>query len=62
MILHDRAYKPSDIGFILQNTFKHEKPKGMYNSKKTLKYYNKACAFDIEVTSTIIDGKKAAFM
>ena len=62
MELHDFAYKPSDIGFILRKTFNHEKPKGMYNSKKKLKYYNKACAFDIEVTSTIIDGKKAAFM
>lgn len=62
MILHEEPYSPKDIEVIAQKAFHGENPKGMYNSKKKLKYYNKACAFDIEVTSTTIDGKKVAFM
>ena len=62
MVLHDEAYPPDKIGWVLSKTMKNSKPKGMYNSRKKLKYYNKACAFDIEVTSTHINGTKAAFM
>lgn len=62
MELHDKAYPPEQLESIMHRVFRNEKPKGMYNSRKNLKYYNKACAFDIEVTSTVIDGKKVAFM
>ena len=59
MVLDETPYGVSDLWWILYKTLYHETPKGN-NHKKY--YYNKACAFDIETTSTIINDTKAAFM
>lgn len=59
MKLHNTPYKVSDLWWILYKVFYHETPKGNYRRQY---YYNKACAFDIETTSTIINGTKCAFM
>lgn len=59
MILHEEHYSMSDLWWILYKTMYKETPKGDHHKNY---YYNKACAFDIETTSTIIGGTKAAFM
>ena len=33
-----------------------------YKSKSVIKYYNIACGFDIETTSTYVNGEKFSFM
>jgi hypothetical protein len=59
MILDETPYTKKDLWWILYKTFYNETPKGDYRKRY---YYNKACAFDIEVTSTIINDTKCAFM
>lgn len=59
MILDETPYTKADLWWILYKTLNNEIPKGDYRKRY---YYNKACAFDIETTSTIINGTKCAFM
>ena len=59
MILDETPYTKADLWWILYKTLNNETPKGDYRKRY---YYNKACAFDIETTSTIINGTKCAFM
>ena len=59
MKLDETPYTKADLWWILYRTLYNETPTGDYHKRY---YYNKACAFDIETTSTIINGTKAAFM
>ena len=59
MKLDTTAYTKADLWWILYKTLYNETPKGDYRKRY---YYNKACAFDIETTSTVINGTKCAFM
>ena len=59
MKLDTIAYTKADLWWILYKTLYNETPKGDYRKRY---YYNKACAFDIETTSTVINGTKCAFM
>lgn len=59
MILDETPYTKADLWWILYNTLFNETPKGDYRRRY---YYNKPCAFDIETTSTVINGTKCAFM
>jgi hypothetical protein len=59
MTLDETAYSKADLWWILYKTFYEESPKGDYRKRY---YYNKSCAFDIETTSTVINGTKCAFM
>lgn len=59
MILDETPYTKADLWWILYKTLFNETPKGDYRRRY---YYNKPCAFDIETTSTIINGTKCAFM
>ena len=59
MVLDETAYNKADLWWILYKTLFSETPKGTFYKRY---YYNKACAFDIETTSTVINGTKTAFM
>lgn len=59
MELHEERYSVSELWWILFKTMYFATPKGDY---RRIYYYNKACAFDIETTSTIINDKKYAWM
>lgn len=59
MVLNETPYTKADLWWILYKTLFNETPKGDYRRRY---YYNKPCAFDIETTSTIINGTKCAFM
>lgn len=59
MVLDETPYTKADLWWILYKTLFNETPKGDYRRRY---YYNKPCAFDIETTSTIINGTKCAFM
>lgn len=52
-------YQPSDIETVLKMVVDRAKDKIIYRKKQ---YYNIPCAFDIETTSTYINGEKIAFM
>ena len=59
MTLHDECYSKSDLWWIMYKSFNNVTPKGTYKREW---FYSIPCAFDIETTSTIIDGNKHAFM
>lgn len=59
MTLHDECYSKTDLWWIMYKSFNGVTPKGTYKREW---FYSIPCAFDIETTSTIIDGSKYAFM
>lgn len=59
MKLDSTPYKISDLWWIMYKVFNNETPKGDYRQRY---YYNKACAFDIETTSVILNNTKCSFM
>lgn len=52
-------YKPEEIENVLQMVVDRGRDKITYRKKQ---YYNIPCSFDIETTSTYLDGEKVAFM
>ena len=59
MELHEKAYKKSDLWWILYKVFSDAKLVGV---RKKAKYINVPCAFDIEVSSFYDNGDKRACM
>ena len=52
-------YKPEEIETVLKMVVNRGRDKISYRKKQ---YYNIPCAFDIETTSTYLNGEKVAFM
>ena len=52
-------YQPEEIETVLKMVVDRGKDKINYRKKQ---YYNIPCAFDIETTSTYLNGEKVAFM
>lgn len=59
MELHEEPYTNADLWWILYKTLYNATPKGTYKREY---FYNIACSFDIETTSTIINDEKCSFM
>ena len=52
-------YRPAYVEYVLQKVIDKEHDLITYRKKR---YYNIPCSFDIETTSTYLDGEKVAFM
>lgn len=59
MELHEEPYTKEDLWWIMYKAFYSITPKGTYKKEY---FYSVPCAFDIETTSTMLDGEKFAFM